>query len=93
MNLLNNVLVHAFFEDMVDVGLPTWAGMAGVFALFTFSVWGNPPFFMLDIVGLVMTLNLLMATYATIWWDRRGRDKYAYTSLTDLGEQMQRGGQ
>lgn len=87
MNLLHNILLHYFLDDMMEIGAEKWGLGALFFGIIAAVAWGGAIFPFLDVIAVVMFLNLFVATLVTLWWKYRGREKYAVTDLLDLGEQ------
>lgn len=84
MNALNNHLTHAFFDDMARLGTRFWLKWGVIALVFGFLLDGVLPFAL--ILGLVLGANLLVAAGVTYWWEKIGREKYAGTTILDIGE-------
>lgn len=85
--LLNNPLMHSFLDDMTyTVGVKQWALYTLAAVLITYGLWGTSFIPFVEILGLIMVANLLMATVVSAWWKLIGREKYAQTTLMDIAE-------
>lgn len=72
--IFNKPGVHAFFEDMTDVGAFTWARWAFVFSLLSYGLSSVIPYSYV-IFGTLSVL-LLVATSVTLWWEHNGRENH-----------------
>jgi hypothetical protein len=72
-----NIFAIEFFDDMQEVGIKTWAGMALAFGLILWYSWGSTTMWLKFGAG-IMFINMLGALAVTIWWQYAGRQKHAY---------------
>lgn len=72
-----NIFLYEFLEDMVDVGLKTWAKLLLVFVVLAYGIQ-QTSFAWLAWVGWLLAANILVAIGVTIWWDVKGRAEYGY---------------
>lgn len=87
MNALNNHLTHSFLDDMADLGAFFWFRWALVAWLVGYAMQGVIPLSLT--LGVIFAINLFVAGVVTVWWERRGREKYATTSIVDMGRAKQ----
>jgi len=76
-----------FFDDMAELGALFWFKWGVVAYLIGIATQGIIPYSYL--IGLVLSINLLVAGFITVWWVKRGRQKYATTTITDIGRAKQ----
>jgi len=89
MNPILKTLLIPFLNDMADVGISKWGLMTAFFGVLTYAFYTGS-YFLLDwVLALIMFINVGVALGVTIWWEYRGREKYASTTILDLADSLE----